>query len=116
MVLPAFTPPVTMMLQRLRTAAARKLASVTSIVPSWISLPRVTSSCPCLRSDTHGLGVTDIVAVIRAPPASATLTSGEAAEKSRAVCPPRAAQLRIIAISSSSLAATGGPVTRSPVA
>ena len=57
-----------------------------------------------------------MVAVSRAPPASATLTSGEAAEKSRAVWPPRAAQLRIIAISASSLAATGGPATRSPVA
>ena len=115
-VLPAFTPPVTMMLQRLFTAAARKLASVASIVPSWISRARLTFSWPCLRIDTHGRGVTDIVAVIRAPPASATLTSGEAAEKSRAVWPPRAAQLRIIAISSSSLEATGSPATRSPVA
>jgi hypothetical protein len=84
-VLPAFTPPVTTMLQRHRTAAARKLARVASIVPSRISRSRVTSSCPCLRSDTHGLGVTDIVAVSRAPPVSATLTRGEAAEKSRAV-------------------------------
>ena len=76
----------------------------------------MTSSCPCRRSDTHGRGVTDMVAVIRAPPASATLTSGEAAEKSRAVCPPRVAQFRIMAISASSLAATGGRPTRSPVA
>ncbi len=76
----------------------------------------MTSSWPCLRIDTHGLGVTDIVAVIRAPPSSATLTSGDAAEKSRAVCPPLVAQLRIMATSASSLAATGAAATRSPVA
>ena len=57
-----------------------------------------------------------MVAVSRAPPVRATLTSGAAAEKSRAVWPPRAAQVRIMASSSSSLAATGGPATRSPVA
>ena len=56
-----------------------------------------------------------MVAVIRVPSARATLTSGAAAEKSRAVWPPRTAQLRIMAISASSLAATGGPATRSPV-
>ena len=57
-----------------------------------------------------------MVAVIRAEPVSATLTSGAAAEKSRAVWPPLAAQERIIAISASSVSATGGPATRSPVA
>jgi hypothetical protein len=41
--------------------------------------------CPCLRSDAHGRGVTDIVAVSRALPVRATFTSGAAAEKSRAV-------------------------------
>ncbi len=56
------------------------------------------------------------MAVSRALPVSATLTSGAAAEKSRAVCPPLVAHVRIIAISASSLAATGGPATRSPLA
>ena len=37
-----------------------------------------------------------MVAVSRAPPVSATLTSGVAAEKSREVWPPRAAQVRIM--------------------
>jgi len=46
----------------------------------------------------------------------ATLTSGAAAEKTRAVCPPLLAQVRTMAISGSSLAATGGLATRSPVA
>src|SRR5215472_2021512 len=49
-------------------------------------------------------------------PDMATLTSGAAAEKSRAVCPPLLAQVRTMAISGSSLAATGGLATRSPVA
>ena len=86
-----------------------------SMVPSSISSASVTSSWPCLRSDRQGLGVTDMVAVIRAPPASATLTSGEADEKSRAVWPPRVAQALIISISASSLAAIGEAATRSPV-
>ena len=54
--------------------------------------------------------MTDIVAVSRALPVRATLTSGAAAEKSRAVWPPRVAQVLIIEISASSLA------TRSPLA
>ncbi len=115
MVFPAFTPPVTMMLHRLLTAAARKAAVTWSRVPSLIRPGSVTSSCPCRRSETHGLGVTDIVAVIRAPPSSATLTSGDAAEKSRAVCPPLVAQVRIMLTSASSLAAMGAAATRSPV-
>ena len=41
-------------------------------------------------------------------------TSGAAAEKSRAVWPPLVAHMRTMAISASSLAATGGPATRSP--
>ena len=56
-----------------------------------------------------------MVAVIRAPPASATLTSGDAPEKSRAVWPPRVAQVRIMSASASSLAAIGAAATRSPV-
>ncbi len=56
-----------------------------------------------------------MVAVIRAPPASATLTSGAAAEKSRAVWPPRVAQVLIMSASVSSLAAIGAAATRSPV-
>ena len=115
-VLPAFTPPVTMMLHRLRTAAARNAATVWSTVPSCTRRLSVTSSCPCRRTDRHGRGVTAIVAVSRAPPASATLTSGAAAEKSREVWPPRAAQIRHSSISASSLAAIGGASTRSPVA
>ncbi len=75
----------------------------------------MTSRCPCLRSDRQGRGVTDMVAVIRAPPASATLTSGEAAEKSRAVWPPRVAHVLIMSASAASLAAIGGAATRSPV-
>jgi hypothetical protein len=59
-----------------------------------MSLAMVTSRCPCLRRDTHGRGVTDMVAVIRVPSANATLTSGAAAEKSRAVCPPRTGRVR----------------------
>jgi hypothetical protein len=38
-----------------------------------------------------GPGVTDMLAVIRAPPASAALTNGAAAEKSWAAWPPRLA-------------------------
>src|SRR5580704_14938946 len=98
-----------MMLHRLLTAAARNAATVASTVPSSARRASVTSIWPCRRSDTHGLGVTDIVAVSRALPVRATFTSGTAAEKSRAVCPPRVAQVLIIAISASSLAATGGP-------
>jgi hypothetical protein len=48
----------------------------------------VTSIWPCRRSDAHGRGVTDIVAVSRALPESATLTSGAAAEKSLHPLPP----------------------------
>ena len=71
------------MLHRARTAADRNAASAGSMLPSCTSRPRVMSIWPCRRRDTHGRGVSDIVAVIRELPVSATLTSGAAAEKSR---------------------------------
>jgi hypothetical protein len=66
------------------TAAGRNAATVVSTVPSSARRASFTSIWPRRRSDTHSRG---------AMPVMATFTSGAVAEKSRAVCPPRVAQV-----------------------
>lgn len=65
--LPALTPPATMMLRRLCAAAARDAATVAPVLGSCTSRSWVTSIWPCRRIDTDDHSVTSIVAVSRAP-------------------------------------------------
>ena len=72
--------------------------------------------CPANRSVALPALTPPVMMMLQRPPfAIARLTSGDAAEKSRAAWPPRLAQVRIIVTSASSLGATGATPTRSPV-
>ena len=115
-VFPALVAPAIMMFLRADVAAARKVASSGESVPLPTRSARNTLPIRARRMEIAGRRVTSMTADSREPSGSRRSSCGLAVSNGRLDSPEYAASTWTSSTSSSSLSATGSPMTSRPSA